>query len=177
MVIYCHGSLYFPTDVSLFISFSFLHLDCVSQRTCPNLLMASEVMDFFFSFLNSCWMFGRWLFRWIKTTLACHSLVCAAANLLWSHCAAIWIKWESKGKKRLLLHFMLRTASLLGAVKKRNVQYWSVMGWNWHSYKGKINSGYFRCQSFLISLNRCDLPQFSIVCVASLSDDVSGDVL
>lgn len=66
MVIYCHGSLYFQTDVSLFISFSFLHLDCVSQRTCLNLLMASKRS------IYSCWMFGRWLLRWIKTMLASH---------------------------------------------------------------------------------------------------------
>lgn len=45
MVLYSHGSIYFQTDVSLFISFSFLHLDCVSQRTCPNLLMASKAID------------------------------------------------------------------------------------------------------------------------------------
>lgn len=45
MVIYCHGALYFQTDVSLFISLSFLHLDCVSQRTCSNLLMALKAID------------------------------------------------------------------------------------------------------------------------------------
>lgn len=53
--------------------------------------------------IYSCWMFGRWLFRWIKTTLACHSLPVPAANLLWSHCAAIWIgvgdEWKRGGKK------------------------------------------------------------------------------
>lgn len=35
----------------------------------------------------------------------------------------------------------------------------------------------FSLSVLLISLNRCDLPQFFIVCVVSLGDDVSGDVL
>lgn len=69
MAIYCHGSLYFQTDVSLFISFSFLHLDCVSQRTCPNLLMASKAIDFTHA---GCLVGGR--SDGSETTVACHSL-------------------------------------------------------------------------------------------------------
>lgn len=52
--------------------------------------------------IYSCWTFGRRLFRWIKTTLALPQPACAAAaaNLLWSHCAAVWIERETNGKRK-----------------------------------------------------------------------------
>lgn len=35
-----------------------------------------------------------------KNNVSLPQTACAAANLLWSHCAAIWIEWETNGKRK-----------------------------------------------------------------------------
>lgn len=75
----------------------------------------------------------------------------AAANLLWPHCAAVRIEREMRRRceQRLLLHLKLRTASLLRAAQKRNVQYRSWMGWNCDpAVRGKQILIYLRSFSF-----------------------------
>lgn len=67
MVIYCHGSLYFQTDVHLF-HFHFYIL-IVYHREHVLIFSWHQKRSMY-----SCWMFSQWLFRLIKTTLACHSL-------------------------------------------------------------------------------------------------------
>lgn len=52
-----------------FISLSFLHLDCVSQRACPNLLMASKAIDLL---MLDVWLVTVQMDK--RMMLACHSL-------------------------------------------------------------------------------------------------------
>lgn len=76
MVLYIHGAIYFQTDVSLFISFSFLHLDCVSQRTYPNLLMASKAIDLLMLDVQSVTV------QMDRINIRLPQPACVAANLL-----------------------------------------------------------------------------------------------
>lgn len=151
-MLYCHGSLYFWTDVSLFISFFccfflFLYILIVYHR--------EHVLIFSWRrkkrSIYSCWMFGRWLFKWIKTTLACHSPACAAANPLWSESSGRRMRGknvEEEEKKGCC--YILSSGQCPCREPSRKGMY-SIDPW-WDEtvtrLEGKINSGYFCFQSF-----------------------------
>lgn len=104
----------------------------------------------------------------------------AAANLLWPHCAAVRIEGEMRRRceQKLLLHLKLRTASLLRAAQKRNVQYRSCMGWNCDpAVRGKQILIYLRSFSFLFSFFSFAPLQFRFHRLRVSAPAVSGDDL
>lgn len=100
--------------------------------------------------IYSCWMFSRWLFKWIESTLGCHSP--HVLLLISSDLAAL--PFESGGrqmgrrkKKKKGCCYILSSGQCpcWEPSRKRNVQYWSMVGW---TAKGGKNCGYFSFESF-----------------------------
>lgn len=96
--------------------------------------------------IYSCWMFSRWLFKWIKSTLGCHSL--HVLLLISSDLSAL--PFESRGrqigkvgKKGCCYILSSGQCPCWEPSRKRNVQYWSMMGWNCGTAKGGKNSWLF----------------------------------
>lgn len=83
------------------VFFFFYIFDCVSRRTRPNLLMASDAIDV----TRAAW----WPFRWSKqkrgkkkqkTSLGPPRCARAAANLPWPHCAAVCIEKKMRRSEK-----------------------------------------------------------------------------
>lgn len=113
-----HGSVYFQMDISLFIT-SFFNILIVYHR--EHVLIFSWHQK---QLIYSYWVFGWWLFPWIKRTNSLHVLLLIPSDLNVLPSESRRRQVDGIGKKnpeRPQLHFMLRTASLLRAVEKGNV--------------------------------------------------------
>lgn len=100
--------------------------------------------------ISSCWMFARWLFRWIKNTLARHSL--HVLLLISSDLTPLPFessgRWMGKEGKAAATFYALDSVP----VESRQEKECTVLIHDgmklWQFYRGEINSGYFCLQCF-----------------------------
>lgn len=141
--------LYFIWSI---ISFSFLHLDCVSQRTYPNLLMASLKSNCFLFMLNVWLVTSDCYVQMDKTKFTAALAVAISSAWVSLHCplSRMGDKWE---KERLL--YAVRSGRLPWRDPSRKGMYSIDL---WREWNGTITTG--EKTIFLVILILCFLLVF-----------------